>query len=351
MMVRLLAILVAALIGVAPGQADVIRGTAQWRERIALGSGVTLAVVLADTARADAPAAVIGRSVIDNAGNPPVAFQIDYDPAAMAPQGHYTLRATLTHKGRLLFSTDQGVRVLFEGAPRSVDLLLRPVPVSEPEQAPGDLPRLISGEVRLHRDGPALRECLTGRVFPLEPGGAFAGLEAAVRAHRSGPEAVVLASVEGRVITPPMSAGVALPRLAVDRFIAVFPGESCDQHRATAGLVNTYWKILALEGASLAPAPGRREPHLLLRGGEDAGFAATVGCNRIVGGYRLAGSALTFEPGAMTRMACPPPLDLWEERLRATLAHTQNYDLGGQVLTLRNTRGRAIADFRAVYLP
>lgn len=117
MMVRLLAILVAALIGVAPGQADVIRGAAQWRERIALGSGVTLEVVLADAARADAPAAVIGRSVIDNVGNPPVAFQIDYDPAAMAPQGHYTLRATLTHKGRLLFSTDQGVRVLFEGAP------------------------------------------------------------------------------------------------------------------------------------------------------------------------------------------------------------------------------------------
>jgi heat shock protein HslJ len=37
-------------------------------------------------------------------------------------------------------------------------------------------------------------------------------------------------------------------------------------------------------------------------------YAASVGCNRILGTYQLTGESLKFLPGPMTKMACPDPL-------------------------------------------
>ncbi len=55
--------------------------TASFRERIALAPGAVFVATLEDVSRADAKAVVLGEARIDDAGNPPYAFAIQYDPA------------------------------------------------------------------------------------------------------------------------------------------------------------------------------------------------------------------------------------------------------------------------------
>jgi heat shock protein HslJ len=117
-----------------------------------------------------------------------------------------------------------------------------------------------------------------------------------------------------------------------------------------ASLPNTYWRIVGLQGEPVPAIDNHREPHLILRDGERS-YAATVGCNQLVGNYEVAGDRLTFAGGATTLMACPPPLDAREETLKQVLAATRGWRINGQVLELFDGDGEAIAVFEAVYLP
>ncbi|HEX6826641.1 MAG TPA: YbaY family lipoprotein [Nitrospiraceae bacterium] len=58
-------------------------------------------------------------------GNPPIAFAIDTDPQRVDERQRYSMRATITVDGNLLFTTDQSYPVLTQGNGRNVELLLR----------------------------------------------------------------------------------------------------------------------------------------------------------------------------------------------------------------------------------
>ena len=68
---------------------------------------------------------------------------------------------------------------------------------------PTDLDALfLSGEVLVGADGPALRECLTGRVYPVGEDAAYPELAAAVEAKRPGAGSPLLVSLEARITHP-----------------------------------------------------------------------------------------------------------------------------------------------------
>jgi copper homeostasis protein (lipoprotein) len=96
-----------AVLGCTGAVAGTIEGTAAYRERIVLPADAVFEAELQDISRADAPATVLGRSSSDPAGRPPFRFEIAYDDAAMQPGRRYSLRATVRHQGRLLFTTDR----------------------------------------------------------------------------------------------------------------------------------------------------------------------------------------------------------------------------------------------------
>jgi len=106
---------------------DVIRGTAFYRERIALRPGAVLEVTLEDVSRMDVPTDVIASVRIENPGHPPFRFEIPYDPAAIDERHTYSVRARITAEEALLFTTDQVYPVLTRGAGNEVELLLRGV--------------------------------------------------------------------------------------------------------------------------------------------------------------------------------------------------------------------------------
>ena len=449
----------------ATGAQQQITGTASYRERIALPPGAVFEAVLEDVSIADAPSIEIGRTSIEEPGNPPFEFEIDYDPAAIDPRNVYSVRTQVSVGRRLIFVSTEMNPVLTRGAGSEVAISMMKVgdTAEEGQKAPaqigahglrlpatftGDLPcadcdakRLqaqslvrpgvphaadldrhrpapdsigrwsvdpdrhalvlrgadedlqfqILGPDRLRRlasDGTPMQpeggneltatasfepielqlplrgmvtyvadtarftECLTGRDYPLADEGDYAALEHAYLAAGAEPGGPIMASFDGSIVR--RSAGddtTDEPQVLVlvDRFVGVWPGETCERVTGAATLTNTYWKILRLGDAEVTTAEGRREPNLILREG-DPRFTATVGCNQISGGYTLDEDKLTFGAAATTMMACAPPLDDWERRLGDGLARTAAWRIDGQTLELLDSAGASLGLFQAVYL-
>ncbi len=66
----------------------------------------------------------------------------------------------------------------------------------------------------------------------------------------------MLVSLDGRVAMRPRIEGEGQqPTLVVERFIGVWPGESCGARFATEPLENTYWKLTRLGDMAVTVAP------------------------------------------------------------------------------------------------
>lgn len=113
-------------------------------------------------------------------------------------------------------------------------------------------------------------------------------------------------------------------------------------------LTNTYWKLTQLDGAAVTMAPQQeREVRITLT--DDGKVHGFTGCNQVMGGYTLAGTALRFTQLASTRMACPPPLMQLESAVLANLNSVTGYQLEGEKLILLKD-GAPVARFESVYL-
>jgi putative lipoprotein len=107
------------------GMKRAVRGTATYRERIAMPPGAVFEATSQDVSRADAPAVVTGRAHLENPGNPPIKFEIPYDPSTIDSRRSYAVRARITVDGTLFFTTDQHYPVLTAGKGTEVQLLLK----------------------------------------------------------------------------------------------------------------------------------------------------------------------------------------------------------------------------------
>jgi heat shock protein HslJ/uncharacterized lipoprotein NlpE involved in copper resistance len=217
-------------------------------------------------------------------------------------------------------------------------------------------PRLaLRGMFLYFADAARFTDCASGRSWPVAMEGDFLALQRAYLAARPEPQAgampaALMARIEAVVAQRPRMEGAGtIPTVVVERFVSLAPGETCDRPAPAATLRNTYWRIVTLAGEPIAVEEGRREPYLLLRLDESR-FAATVGCNQLLGGFETTGTTLRFRPGPTTMMACPPPLDARERTLVETLAATASYRLDGTALALLGPDGRTLATFEAVYL-
>jgi putative lipoprotein len=109
-----------------------VTGTLAYRERIALGPAAVVEVKLADVSRADAPAIIIGELTIENPGQVPIAFEIEYDPAAIDARFEYAIQARITEAGELRFINTTRYSVITRGNPTHVDLVLQMAGATSP---------------------------------------------------------------------------------------------------------------------------------------------------------------------------------------------------------------------------
>ncbi|HRO11906.1 YbaY family lipoprotein [Amaricoccus sp.] len=208
----------------------------------------------------------------------------------------------------------------------------------------------LRGMLTYVADRARFTECLTGRDYPLVREGDYEALEHAYLAAGAEAGGAIMASFDGGIVRMPEEEGSGkVPMVLVERFVGVWPGETCERATGKASLTNTYWKILRLGATEVAAPQGQREPSLILREGEPS-FTATVGCNQMLGSYRLDGQALSFAPGPTTLMACPEPLDAWERQLGEVLAAAASWRIDGQTLEILDGAGNPLALLQAVYL-
>jgi putative lipoprotein len=111
--------------------AEQVTGTATYRERIA-PPDVVFEATFEDVAKADVPAEMIAQARVEPPGNPPIQFEIAYDPARIDARHRYAVRARIVVGGKPFFITDQSYLVLTAGQGKEVTLLLRRTGVSHP---------------------------------------------------------------------------------------------------------------------------------------------------------------------------------------------------------------------------
>jgi len=110
-------------------------------------------------------------------------------------------------------------------------------------------------------------------------------------------------------------------------------------------LENTYWKLTQLGNEPVIVGERQREPHLILQP-EGNRVAGSGGCNRLMGGYQLAGERISFSRMAMTRMACPDGMET-ERDFVAALEQVKTWKISGQHLELFNESGKLLARFES----
>lgn len=330
-----------------PAQAAEVTGQAFYRERIALPPGAVFEAVLEDVSRADAPAVEIARDAGADRAGPPFAFALPYDPARIDSAATYAVRAAIRHDGRLLFASDTFFPAITQGAPIELEIpMIRVV-----NQAEGPAPGMRGGVI-VFADAPRFLDCATGVSRPIAMEADFPALERAVLARRADPMEPLTATFEGEIAERPRMEGEGTEEaVIVTRFAAVWPGLACEQALADADLAETYWRILQIDGQDVPSPQGQaQEPHMILRAEEPRTFSATVGCNQMMGGYRLEPDGLAFGPVAGTMMACPEQLAKAETALTKALEGARSWRIIGPGLELFDAEGRRTGLFEAVYL-
>ncbi len=197
-------------------------------------------------------------------------------------------------------------------------------------------PRLsLAGLFRLLPQGPTMQLCVTGQRLPVALEGDYKRL---LQAYRSavpagGPGQPLLVSLEGLISQRPVAQpGQGSRRtLVVEAFGRAQPGQGCPPlqmaltpitstpmaaspmksaekpapaHRAQPTLRGTAWKLQALqapEGPTLINPPGR-PPELLLATDSER-LSGNSGCNRLLGGFQLAGDQLRFSQLVSTKIS------------------------------------------------
>ena len=332
----------ALALGIAPAgaRADAVTGTALYLERIALPPGAVFEAVLEDVSRADAAAVEIARDGGEDRAGPPFAFALPYDPAAIDPAAVYAVRARVLVDGRPMFASDEHHPVITGGAPTELEIVMRMVAADDGAAAPA--PRLLRGPVTYYADSVRMTDCATGLTLPVAMELDLPALQLGVIDARTAPDAPAIAALEGRIEPrPPMEGDGEAATVIVDRFLAAWPGETCAA-AADLPLAGTEWRILRLGDMALDPGEAGRRPEFLIDPATGR-FAASAGCNRMMGGATITPDGLALGPVASTMMACPPPLDAAERALAEALAATRGWRIAGRALELLDGAGAPVA--------
>ncbi|MCY4623682.1 MAG: YbaY family lipoprotein [Chloroflexi bacterium] len=120
-----------------------VRGTVTYRERIPLTPGAWLEVDLRDTSLQDVASVLIARQTIEDPGQVPIAFEVEYNRDDIDDRNTYSVEVRIIEAdGRLAFTNDTAYDVITRGNPDRVDIPLVLV------QPPPDLAAQVDGDHR-----------------------------------------------------------------------------------------------------------------------------------------------------------------------------------------------------------
>ncbi|MEM8659276.1 MAG: META domain-containing protein [Pseudomonadota bacterium] len=107
-----------------------IEGNVFYRERIMLPPGAVVEVQLQDISKPDALASTLASVTLIPEAGPPYPFVLEYDADLINPSALYSIRATISDDGQLLFNSTEFIEP-FTGS--ALEILVQSVPKSNPE--------------------------------------------------------------------------------------------------------------------------------------------------------------------------------------------------------------------------
>jgi copper homeostasis protein (lipoprotein) len=209
----------------------------------------------------------------------------------------------------------------------------------------------LTGMFTYMADAPTITLCVDNRRLPVAMEADYQALEAAYLRERQQPGQALLVSLQGLIAPRPSMEANQHPRpsLVVERFIGIWPRESCGNPLIDSPLRGTYWKLVRLGDAPAHAAEKRGEPHLIFADGEPR-VSGSGGCNRLTGSFEIDGDKLRLGRMAVTRMACPTGMEQ-EQRFLQSLENVARYRVSASHLELLDASGAVIARFEAGVLP
>jgi uncharacterized lipoprotein YbaY/heat shock protein HslJ len=333
-------------------QTERIIGTVSYRERIPLRPGSRLEIVLEDISQSDAPALQIARMERTDPGQVPIPFELEYEPEAIDPRMSYAIRARiLAPDGSLLFINDLQYPVNVQDADIHVEMLLvsarRKNSASNLDSPAESAGSELHGQFSYLADAASFRDCNTGKVFPVEMSGQYKLLEQAYLNSGIAPGKGLTVNLQGRYRERPgMEVNTSQMTLIVDEFQQISENQDCNPSEH-AGLFNTYWKLIELDGRQVQrnTTPTPNETHLLLNE-QERRVNGYSGCNRFFGSFERAEEKLVFSGLGATMMACPTGMET-EQAFLLALGETNRAVVVGQFLELFKDK-HSLARFEAV---
>ena len=148
-------------------------------------------------------------------------------------------------------------------------------------------------------EGTTVEECTTGMKLTLE-GPQAAGLEAEFGKLRASSSRAALVAIEGKIESGDGSTGTLTPS-GTGKF---WPSETCGARGVTHELEGSRWVLVRVSDQAVITEEGKPEPYVVLQSTTKQ-IVGHGGCNRLSGGYSIAGDALKVTEITTTRMACP----------------------------------------------
>jgi putative lipoprotein len=103
-----------------------VTGTVTSRPPGPLPADAVVIVELRDLSAAEAPGAIVANETLRTPGAMPVAFRLDYDPAAVDATHAYGVQARVVAGGQPRLTTDAPIRVITGGSPTQAELVVVP---------------------------------------------------------------------------------------------------------------------------------------------------------------------------------------------------------------------------------
>jgi heat shock protein HslJ len=185
----------------------------------------------------------------------------------------------------------------------------------------------------LYRDTPAgglFAECLTGRTYPVAPGGAEPDLEKAWTEATPSRDTQIYAQIVG---------GFTDGEINVQRFLSLNRNGACAPLAPrSSALRGTEWRVAEIDGERPTFDDWRQRPTLRL---DDQGkYSGSTGCNPIAGSYQLGPDGLTFLAAATTLIGCLPTPAAVERRFLDALGAVRQAQIAGTTLDLVDGAGK-----------
>lgn len=220
--------------------------------------------------------------------------------------------------------------------------------VKQAAAAPLEPQLLLVGMYSYMADAGRLRDCRTGREYPVAQEADNAELERSYTAARENPGAWLLVSLEGRLTTRSQAEGGGEQEVVVvEHFVKIWPGDTCGAHESVASLTNTFWALTWVDGSAVGEPKAEKEIHLMLEphSGDARGFG---GCNQFTGSYELDGRSLKFGALVSTQMYWAEYQQL-EDRYFNALGRVASWKIFGELLELYDAKHELLAKFEARY--